>query len=71
MIEAGRVLSSQHRADPRHQHDSLASEGDGQGSRIAHTLTACCRCRSVSASSNIGPPPPRMSDFSLTEKNAL
>lgn len=28
------------------QHDDL-SEDDGSGHRVAHTLTACCRCRQV------------------------
>lgn len=23
------------------------SDGDGSGGRVAHTLTACCRCRQV------------------------
>ena len=28
-------------------HDDLSDQGDGPGGRIAHTLTACCRCRQV------------------------
>jgi hypothetical protein len=31
---------------PQYNHDDL-SDGDGSGHRVAHTLTACCRCRQV------------------------
>lgn len=37
--------SPQHQKPARHQDD--ISDEDGSGPRVAHTLTACCRCRQV------------------------
>jgi hypothetical protein len=36
------------------QHTDETSDGDGSAHRIAHTLTACCRCRQVPTHLRLG-----------------
>lgn len=41
------ALNLPRRRTPARDELSDEHQGDGSGNRIAHTLTACCRCRQV------------------------